>query len=559
VALWGAAHVYWWLLAMTVGGPSPEHRAASSSLLWAVVLPGAFLWTRSLRGRVRAIEAYFDVTLRSPGTRGPARDEPRAVAAFRAAQSLPYRLGGYYAFVLLLAGVVAVAASRRLLSLPFASALHLLAALALVVAMSALYGMLLSRLVLRPLIRHLGSRHALPVAQIRSRVGLEPKLLSVFGVVAAGAAGLIVLHTVAAPGRAGWALGALILGATALVGLTWLVTVEVVNPIRALEARSEEMARGELARPVPPSGEADEIGRLSVAFEEMRRALRDRLRSTESINIDLEREVRRRTEALEQKNAELHAALDKLRRAQDNLVRSEKLASVGRLVAGIAHEINNPVNAVINSLGPLAETLTQIRTASDAQLVETAQEMLGVIQRGAARTKAIVQALHNYSRGEESATREVQLARSIDDSLDLLRHPLRQVQVIKEVEPGARIVGFPGQIDQVLINLLSNAAQAMGPKGGTIRVGARERADGVELYVSDDGPGIPPEVLPRIFDPFFTTKDVGEGSGLGLSIVHGIVDRHGGRIDVDSKPGQGTTFRILFPLPTLASPRASAS
>ena len=152
-----------------------------------------------------------------------------------------------------------------------------------------------------------------------------------------------------------------------------------------------------------------------------------------------------------------------------------------------------------------------------------------MIQRGAARTKAIVQALHNYSRGEEAAMREVTLARSIDDSLDLLRHPLRQVKVIKEVEPGVRITGFPGQIDQVLINLLTNAAQAMGEKGGTIRVGARERADGVEMFVSDDGPGIPPEVLPRIFDPFFTTKDVGEGSGLGLSIVHGIVDRHGGR------------------------------
>ena len=238
-------------------------------------------------------------------------------------------------------------------------------------------------------------------------------------------------------------------------------------------------------------------------------------------------------------------------------MRSEKLASVGRLVAGIAHEINNPVNAVINSLGPLEETLAQIRGASDSELASTAQEMLGVIQRGAARTKAIVQALHNYSRGEEAATREVQLARSIDDSLDLLRHPLRQVKVIKEVEPGARIVGFPGQIDQVLINLLTNAAQAMGEKGGTIRVGARERADGVEMYVSDDGPGIPPEVLPRIFDPFFTTKDVGEGSGLGLSIVHGIVDRHGGRIDVDSAPGKGTTFRVLFPLPSLASKRAA--
>jgi two-component system, NtrC family, sensor kinase len=440
---------------------------------------------------------------------------------------------------------------------------QLLGALALVVAMSALYGTLFGRQVLRPLIRHLGSRHALPVSQIRSRVGLRPKLVGVFAVVAMAAAGLIGIGHLAPVGRLEWAAAGLALGTAALIGLMSLVTRELVGPISALEARSEEMARGELARPVPPSGEADEIGRLAVAFEEMRRALRDRLRSTESINIDLEREVRRRTEALEQKNAELYAALEKLRRAQDNLVRSEKLASVGRLVAGIAHEINNPINAVINSLGPLDETLEQIRGAAGAQgdgdLAGYAREMLAVIQRGAARTKAIVQALHNYSRGEEAATREVDLGRSIDDSLDLLRHPLRNVRVIKEVEPRARVTGFPGQIDQVLVNLLTNAAQAMGPRGGTIRVGARERADGVEMYVTDDGPGIPPDVLPRIFDPFFTTKDVGEGSGLGLSIVHGIVDRHGGRIDVESTPGQGTTFRVLFPLPGMKVPRASAS
>ena len=561
VVLWGAAHLFWWLLAMTLGGPAPELRASFSLLLWPVVLPGALLWWRSLRGRVRPIESYFDVTLRSPGTRGPARDEPKAVAAFRSAQSLPYRLACYSAFIFLLAGVVAVAASRRLLSLPLASAIQLLGALALVAAMAALYGTLFARQVLRPLIRHLGSRHALPVAQIRSRIGLRPKLVGVFAVVAVGAAGLIGIGQLTSNDRVLWAAAGQALGALALIGLIALVTREVVGPIQALESRSEEMARGELARPVPPSGEADEIGRLAVAFEEMRRALRDRLRSTESINVDLEREVRRRTEALEQKNAELYAALEKLRRAQDNLVRSEKLASVGRLVAGIAHEINNPINAVINSLGPLDETLGQIRAAASAEseLAVSAQEMLAVIQRGAARTKAIVQALHNYSRGEEAAMREVHLTRSIDDSLDLLRHPLRLVKVIKEVEPGARITGFPGQIDQVLVNLLTNAAQALGPGGGTIRVGARERAEGVEMYVADDGPGIPPDLLPRIFDPFFTTKDVGEGSGLGLSIVHGIVDRHGGRIDVDSAPGQGTTFRILFPAPGIPISRVSAS
>jgi two-component system NtrC family sensor kinase len=327
---------------------------------------------------------------------------------------------------------------------------------------------------------------------------------------------------------------------------------EVVEPIQALEARSEEMARGELARPVAPSGEADEIGRLSVAFEEMRRSLRDRLRSTESINIDLEREVRRRTEALEQRNTELRDALEKLRRAQDNLVRSEKLASMGRLVAGIAHEINNPVNAVINSLGPLEGIVRELSEAQP-ELGRSAEEMLAVVQRGAARTKAIVQALHNYSRGEESVQREVHLARSVEDTVDLLRHRLRNVKVVKDVDPAARILGLPGQIDQVLMNLLTNAVQALGEGAGEIRISAHPQRDTVVVTVTDDGPGIPPDVLPRIFDPFFTTKDVGEGSGLGLSIVHGIVERHGGHIEVQSASGQGTTFRLTFPRASTAT------
>ncbi|HXU62096.1 MAG TPA: ATP-binding protein, partial [Polyangia bacterium] len=299
---------------------------------------------------------------------------------------------------------------------------------------------------------------------------------------------------------------------------------------------------------------------LSFAFEEMRRALRDKLRSTESLNIDLEREVRRRTEVLEQRNRELHDALEKLRRAQDDLIRSEKLASMGRLVAGIAHEINNPVNAVINTLEPLGEAIRAIAGAQDpaqaGQAAADAQEMLRVVQRGAARSKAIVQALHNYSRGDEQRPRELSLARSLDDTVDLLRHHLRDVQVEKSIDPDLRITGFPGQIDQVFMNLITNAAQAMSSSGiaGTIRVAAARNGDSVEITVSDSGPGIPPEVIPRIFDPFFTTKDVGQGSGLGLSIVHGIVDRHGGHIKVDSRLGQGTTFRITLPARPAAAP-----
>jgi signal transduction histidine kinase len=555
LAIAGLAHLLFLLLGMSLPDVSPEARAATVLFLWPVLLPGAALWFRSLAGRVRPIEAYFDVTMRSPGTRGPARDEPRAVAAFRAAQSLPYRLAGYEGFVLLLAGVVAVAASRRLLPMTLPAAVGLLVALVLVVALAMIYFIVLGRRTLAPLVRQLGSRHALPIGEIRSRISLGAKLLSVFGVVAATGAGVVALVVRAPAPRAGWAIAAALMGVGALVALVLLVTRALVTPIHALEARSEEMARGELARPLPPSGEADEIGRLGVAFEEMRRALRDRLRSTESINIDLEREVRRRTEALEQRNVELREALEKLRRAQDNLVRSEKLASMGRLVAGIAHEINNPVNAVINSIGPLEETVKQLSQPESAEearaLGGSAEEMLAVIKRGAGRTKAIVQALHNYSRGDESIEREVSLERSVEDSLDLLRHRLRDVSIVKELEPGVRILGLPGQIDQVLMNLVTNAAQAIGSgeggKGGTIRIGARPRVDGVEVWVTDDGPGIPPDVLARIFDPFFTTKEVGEGSGLGLSIVHGIVERHGGRIDVQSAVGEGTTFRMLFP------------
>ncbi len=109
--------------------------------------------------------------------------------------------------------------------------------------------------------------------------------------------------------------------------------------------------------------------------------------------------------------------------------------------------------------------------------------------------------------------------------------------------------GFAGQIDQVFMNLITNAAQAIGARerGGTIRIAVARAGDDVEITIADDGPGIPPEVIPRIFDPFFTTKDVGEGSGLGLSIVHGIVERHGGKIRVDSRVGEGTTFRITLP------------
>jgi signal transduction histidine kinase len=280
----------------------------------------------------------------------------------------------------------------------------------------------------------------------------------------------------------------------------------------------------------------------------MRRALSERLRSSTEINLSLEQEVGRRTAELERRNRELAEALEQLRRAQDELVRSEKMASMGRLVAGIAHEINNPVNAIVNTVGPLEEALAPNGDASPEEM----RDMIRVVQRGAHRTKEIVQALHNYSRGDDDRQIEVDLERAVDDSLDLLRHQLRQgITVDKRYGDVGRVRGHAGPLNQVFMNLLANAAQAIGEASGhgKIEITTRRANGEVSVEIRDDGPGIPPEVLPRIFDPFFTTKDVGKGAGLGLSIVHGIVERHGGRIEVASEPGKGTAFTVILPAP----------
>lgn len=334
-------------------------------------------------------------------------------------------------------------------------------------------------------------------------------------------------------------------------GIVAFTVEQFMAPIRRLEQRADAMARGELADPVAVGGEGDEIGRLTLALEEMRRALRDKLRSTEEVNLDLERAVQMRTADLARKNRELAEALDKLTRAQEQLVRSEKLASIGQLVAGIAHEINNPVNAIVNTVGPLEEAINEIDGADPAARGDAAREvreMVRVVQRGAQRTKAIVTALHNYSRTDDESVVDFDVDRSIDDSLELLRHLLKDKTVTKRYGDVGRMRGHAGQVNQVFMNLLTNAAQALaGRPDATITIETRGDASMIEVRIEDNGQGISPEVLPRIWDPFFTTKDVGEGTGLGLSIVHELVERHGGTIGCETKVGVGTVFTVKLP------------
>jgi signal transduction histidine kinase len=333
-------------------------------------------------------------------------------------------------------------------------------------------------------------------------------------------------------------------------GIVILWSTDLTRPIRELERRAAAMAKGDLTHPVVSySGEGDEVGRLTYVLEETRRELNDKVRTTTEINLSLEQEVSRRTAELERRNKELATALEQLQRAQDELVRSEKMASMGRLVAGIAHEINNPVNAVVNTVGPLAGVLEELAQKNGAPEVEDIQEMIRVIQRGAKRTKEIVQALHNYSRGDDDRVVDVDLHRGLDESLDLLRHHLKNGIQVERAYGEVGRVRARNALNQVFMNLLTNAAQALTEKGsgGIIKISTVREDGKVVVRIADDGPGIPPEVLPRIFDPFFTTKDVGQGSGLGLSIVHGIVERHGGTISVESEVGRGTTFTVVLP------------
>ncbi len=345
------------------------------------------------------------------------------------------------------------------------------------------------------------------------------------------------------------------------IGIVLVAARDLTAPLRTLEARAIALANGDLGRAIPPSGEADEVGRLSLLLEEMRLDLNDRLRSSTEINVALEQEVAKRTGELEGRNRELADTLDALRRAQDELVRAEKLASMGRLVAGIAHEINNPVNAIANTAGPLDQALAQLRsgTAPDEAELADLRQMLSVIQRGARRTSEIVQALHSYSRRDDEKVSDVELARVLDETLDLLRHPLKSIKVDKHYAPGLVVRGNAGQLGQVFMNLVTNAAQAIEETGhgGTIRLRTEALpAGGAVVEISDDGPGMTEEVRQRIFDPFFTTKEVGKGSGLGLSIVQSLVDRHGGTVRVESRtdgPTHGTTFRVELPATTITS------
>jgi two-component system NtrC family sensor kinase len=281
--------------------------------------------------------------------------------------------------------------------------------------------------------------------------------------------------------------------------------------------------------------------------------LRVRLRAAERL-IDLEHNLAEQNRIL--------------RETQAALVQTEKLASLGRLAAGVAHEINNPIAYVTNNLAVIRRDTKAALAALDARrrgdqaeaerleaeadvdyLRENFARTCDKTLEGLERVRDIVRNLRDFARLDEADFKEADLNAALQSTIEIARHQLREKDVRLETDfsPLPQVLCHPGKINQVFLNLIVNAIQACD-RGGRVTTRSRAESGGVIVEVLDDGCGISPEHRSRLFEPFFTTKPVGEGTGLGLSVSFGIVRDHGGAIEVESELGRGSTFRVRLPL-----------
>jgi two-component system NtrC family sensor kinase len=333
-----------------------------------------------------------------------------------------------------------------------------------------------------------------------------------------------------------------------MLGLVAVVNVftrrYVVLPVGRLIERTHRIARGDLSA---GSGRPDatELGILETSVNDMAGALaRMRAERLELLG-SLERQVEDRTA--------------QLKRAQERLVQSEKLSSLGRLAASIAHEINNPLAGILTYAKLMIRTLREGRP--DDRTLALVLKHLALVQKETERCTAIVRNLLDFARERPLTLTSISVNGVLDDALTLVMNQARLQNISLERRFGdvPPVRADAGQLRQAFVNVIINACDAM-PGGGTLTVDTRlaSSGDAVDVRLADTGVGIPKAVLSKVLDPFFTTKE--KGTGLGLSVVYGIVERHGGRLAIESEEGRGTEVRFtLMVAPDHESPAATAS
>jgi two-component system NtrC family sensor kinase len=305
---------------------------------------------------------------------------------------------------------------------------------------------------------------------------------------------------------------------------------QLVRPIAKLADRVNRVKLGELKEQVEVQG-SGEIADLAHAFNDMEAALLDVRRQRLALLDSLEKQVRERTAALE--------------KAQDRMLHTEKMSSLGRLAASIAHEINNPLAGILTYAKLLVRTL-EAGSPDDEGRAKLIRH-LKLVEQETRRCTAIVRQLLDFARERPLEGTDFDLNTAVAEALGLLRHQIELQNLTLEVDSGTLppVHADYGQIRQALLNVLINACDAL-PAKGVLRVSTRAEGGSVEVRVEDTGIGIPKENVTRVFDPFFTTKT--KGTGLGLSVVYGIVERHGGSLRLESTVGVGTIVTLVLPL-----------
>jgi signal transduction histidine kinase len=401
--------------------------------------------------------------------------------------------------------------------------------------------------------------------KFRTKVYMSFAAVCLFGVLMA--ASIVVMSEPLSPVQTYVVVPCMVAAIVALAGgLSVYLTRSFELPVKSLMYIARSISAGELNHQLSLD-RRDEFGEMAEALNLMVINLRNK-------NEDLANQIRR----LRETKSELAETQNQLA-LREHLMQQEKMAALGRLVAGVAHELNNPISFVYSNTVLLSKSIVDLRTLLDfydscegmpAEVKEKAMRLKEEIDydylvndltqaiddchEGSRRVRDIVLNLKTFSRADESQLRKADIVEGIESTVRMLGQFFHSDRVALHRDYGElpEIECYAGQLSQVWMNLMVNAAQAMNSRGD-LWITTTVEDDYIVVKFQDNGPGIPDDVITRVFDPFFTTKPVKEGTGLGLSIVHGIIERHGGDIKVESKIGAGATFTVRLPVRGVAS------